>query len=239
MNKLILALRAIVFYLGYSTAICLFSLLGITVGYLMPYKARQTLLTTANHFAVLWLRVCCRVKLDIRGIDTLPTNSPFVALSKHQSSFETLYLQRKLRPVSTILKKELLAIPVFGWGLAATRPIAIDRSNPKQALREVLIQGMERLGQGNNVIVYPEGTRIDYGKQGSYSRSGAALAIDAGVPIVPVAHNAGKFWPAHKLVKYPGTITLVFGAPIPTQGRKSKELIAEIETWIEENVTKL
>lgn len=231
MKIVVQGFRSFLFYPVYTLIVVFFSLVSCTVGLLMPLRLRQEVVTWGNWLIIHWLNLCCGIRVRVIGRENLPT-TPFVALSNHQSSWETYYLQRTLRPVSTILKRELLRIPIFGWGLAAVKPIAIDRNNPRQALKEVLSQGKARLTQGNNVIVYPEGTRTPFGKTGNYGRSGAALAIAASVPVVPVAHNAGKYWPAHKFLKYPGTITVVFGSPIDTTGMDSKDLGQVVEGWI-------
>jgi len=215
-----------------------FSILGFTVGLLLPHRQHQSLLTTANALVLWWLGITCAVKLRVSGLENIPS-TPFVALSKHQSNWETFFLQRTLRPVSTILKKELLKVPFFGWGLAMTKPIAIDRSNPRSALRDILSQGKKRLSEGNNVLLYPEGTRIDIGETGNYGRSGTALAIAAQVPILPIAHNAGICWPAHKFIKVPGTVHVIIGEPLSTQNKDSKLLTEEIKQWIEANVAAL
>ena len=228
-----LTLRSLAFYSGYIVIVGFFSTLAFTLGMLLPQAPRQTLATTANALVVLWLRLCCGVKLRVEGRENIPRR-PFVALSKHQSSWETYYLQRLLRPVSTVLKRELLKIPFFGWGLAVVAPIAIDRGNPREALRQVMEQGRERLDAGMNVLLYPEGTRIDAGVTApKFNRSGAALAIAAGVPVLPICHNAGACWPAHRLIKYPGTITLVFGKPIDTTGRDAKSITNDVAEWME------
>lgn len=236
--KLIYALRSVIFYCVYVPSIITFSILGCTLGLLIPYRPRQTFITTANAIVLWWLKLSCGIKVNVEGLDNIP-NSAFVALSKHQSGWETFYLQRTLRPVSTILKKELLKVPFFGWGLAMTRPIAIDRSNPKQALREVLSQGKQRLEEGNNILLFPEGTRMNYGEVGNYSRSGASLAINSGAAILPIAHNAGHCWPAHRFIKHPGTIHVIIGKPIDSTGRKSKELTEEVKDWIETTIAGL
>lgn len=236
--KLIYALRSVIFYCVYVPSIITFSILGCTLGLLIPYRPRQTFITTANAIVLWWLKLSCGIKVNVEGLDNIP-NSAFVALSKHQSGWETFYLQRTLRPVSTILKKELLKVPFFGWGLAMTRPIAIDRSNPKQALREVLSQGKQRLEEGNNILLFPEGTRMNYGEVGNYSRSGASLAINSGAAILPIAHNAGCCWPAHRFIKHPGTIHVIIGKPIDSTGRKSKELTEEVKDWIETTIAGL
>jgi len=236
--KLIYALRTVIFYCVYVPSIITFSILGCTLGLFIPYRPRQTFITTANAIVLWWLKLSCGIKVNVEGLDNIP-NQAFVALSKHQSGWETFYLQRTLRPVSTILKKELLKVPFFGWGLAMTRPIAIDRSNPKQALREVLSQGKQRLEEGNNILLFPEGTRMDYGEIGNYSRSGASLAINSGAAILPIAHNAGSCWPAHRFIKQPGTIHVIIGKPIDSTGRKSKELTEEVKDWIETTIAGL
>ena len=117
-----------------------------------------------------------------------------------------------------------------------TRPIAIDRANPRAALRDILSQGKQRLAEGNNVLLYPEGTRVAVGETGTYGRSGTALAIAAQVPLLPIAHNAGTCWPAHKFLKYPGTIHVVIGKPIPTIDADSKQLTEEVKLWIESTI---
>ncbi len=236
--KLVFALRSIIFYCGYVPTLMIFSLLGCTLGLIIPYRPRQTFITTANTLIVWWLKITCRIKVNVEGLENIP-NQPFVALSKHQSGWETFYLQRALRPVSTILKKELLMVPFFGWGLAMTRPIAINRSNPKAALRTVLSQGKQRIEEGNNILIYPEGTRIAHGLIGNYSRSGSSLAINTGAPILPIAHNAGICWPAHHFIKYPGTIHVIIGEPIESAGRNSKELTEEVKAWIETTIERL
>jgi 1-acyl-sn-glycerol-3-phosphate acyltransferase len=231
MNVVMLTLRTLLFYLGYLVFVAVFSLLSCTIGLLLPLRQRQTLATCGNYLILHWLHLCCGIRLVVRGRENLPTG-PFVVLSNHQSPWETYYLQRTLRPVSTILKKELLKIPVFGWGLASVKPIAIDREHPRQAIKAVMEQGKQRLAMGINVIVYPEGTRLDHGQYGQYARSGAALAAAAAVPIVPVAHNAGRCWPARRFLKHPGIITVVIGPPLDTSGGDSKALTTATQQWI-------
>ncbi len=230
-----LCLRSTLYYVGYIPIVAIFSIMGFTIGLLLPYKARQNLLTTANTLIIRWLNISCSIKVEVSGLENIP-KTPFVALSKHQSSWETYFLQRTLRPVSTILKRELLKIPLFGWGLAMTRPIAIDRSIPRAALRDILSQGKQRLAEGNNILLYPEGTRVAVGEIGTYGRSGCALAIAAKVPLLPIAHNAGICWPARRFLKYPGTIHVVIGKPILTTNAGSKQLTEEVKLWVESTI---
>src|SRR5690606_19875607 len=127
-----------------------------------------------------WLGVTCGVRVRIRGQENVPPG-PYVILSNHQSTWETLYFIFHFMPACAILKQELLRIPFFGWGLRMLRPIAIDRGQPRQALKAVQTQGKDRLAEGISVIVFPEGTRLDPGEERKYSSGGAELAIKAGV----------------------------------------------------------
>ncbi|MCB1685097.1 MAG: lysophospholipid acyltransferase family protein [Pseudomonadales bacterium] len=201
----------------------------------LPYRWGYNIIMLWNRFVVWWAGFCCGVHYRVVGKRPF-TAEPCVILSNHQSTWETVFLQYYFGPASTILKKELLRIPFFGWGLALLRPVAIDRSNPVQALKRVKSLGKARLKDGNNLLVFPEGTRMAPGQSGRYARSGADIACSAGVPVVPVAHNAGTCWPGRSLLKYPGTITVIIGEPIATQGRTSREVMEEARTWIEDQV---
>jgi 1-acyl-sn-glycerol-3-phosphate acyltransferase len=138
-----------------------------------------------------------------------------------------------------VLKKSLLRIPFFGWGLALMHPIAIDRSKPREALKLIQREGQSRLEEGLNVLVFPEGTRTASGQTGNYQKGGAGIACSAGVPVVPVALNSGVYWPVPGFIKHPGTIQVKIGAPIDTQGRNPKEITEEVRTWIEARVAEM
>ena len=232
MKTVVAFTRSVLFYLIYVLIMIIFGTISCTIGILLPYKIRQNIITWANVLIIKWLNLSCGITLRVDGLENIPS-SPCVILSKHQSGWETFYLQRLLRPVSTILKKELFWIPFFGWGLYFMHPIAIDRSNPREAMKQILSQGKQRLSQGNNVLIYPEGTRTPVGETGNYGRSGAALAIAAGVPVLPVAQNAGHCWPAHKFIKWPGQIHVVIGSPIDTTSTDSRQLTENVKEWIE------
>lgn len=188
-----------------------------------------------NRFVIFWLCFCCNVKVIVKDLRT-KNYPPAIVMAKHQSTWETLFLQNYFSPISTILKKELLKIPFFGWGLAALKPIAIDRTSPMQALKDINSKSIERLGEGNNVLIFPEGTRTPLGKPSKYARSGADIAATANTPIIPVAHNAGEIWPHKHFFKYPGTITVIIGDAIETEGRHRKEITAEVKDWIESQI---
>jgi 1-acyl-sn-glycerol-3-phosphate acyltransferase len=238
MQKLLLGFRTALFYLGYSVLTVWFSVTGVIFCWWLPYRVRDTYLTLWNFLVMRWLGMTCGITYKVRGRELLPPG-PFVLLSKHQSQWETFFLQVLRPPIATVLKKELLRVPFFGWGLALLEPIAIDRSNPKRAIKEIMEQGTRLLGLGRSVMIFPEGTRTPPGTIGNYARSGAMLACKAGVPIIPVAHNAGLFWPSKKFLKYPGVIEIVIGAPIDTSSGDSRALTETVKNWIEGEIAKM
>jgi 1-acyl-sn-glycerol-3-phosphate acyltransferase len=215
-----------------------------------PYAFLSVLtapLTPLTRFYVIsgWSRILLWVARPLLGIDFqvegrehLP-QTPSVILSKHQSAWETLAFQQIFPPQSQVLKRELLWIPFFGWGLALMSPIAIDRAKGRAALKQIARIGIQRLQQGFWVVIYPEGTRVRVGQQRKYQPGGAWLAAQANVPIVPVAHNAGLLWPKQTFLKRPGTITVRIGPAIFPEGRSAAELTALAEQWIEAQQTEL
>jgi 1-acyl-sn-glycerol-3-phosphate acyltransferase len=235
---ILLYFRSLLFSIGYNLTSIVIGFISVIIWPIMPYAWRWRIVTCWNRFVMFWLRVCCNIRYEIIG-HKHADQFPCVVMAKHQSTWETMFLQFYFGPVSTILKKELFRIPFFGWALASLRPIAIDRSSPVQALKEIKRMGMKRLQQGNNLLIYPEGTRTPYGQVGNYARSGADIAITAGVPVIAVAHNGGKFWPHKQFIKYPGTIKVVISEPFNTEGRDRKELTEEIKNWIEGEIAKM
>ncbi len=201
---------------------------------LLPVRLRHRILISWCWVIIRWLRLVCGVRFQILGFENVKAEGGAkVYLSKHESAWETFMLQSLLFPTSTILKKELLRIPIFGWGLASLAPISIDRTNPREALKKVREGGIKRLHQGFNLLLFPEGTRVKPGEKGKYARSGPEIAKAAGVDIVPVAVNAGYCWSPRTWVKQPGLVTVKIGPSIATDNKSSRELINEVETWIE------
>jgi len=204
----------------------------------LPRLARYRFISGWS-LAVLWcLERLCGIHWKVEGAEHLPRR-PAVILAKHQSAWETLAFQRILPPQVHVLKRELLWIPFFGWGLALMSPIAIDRARGAAAMRSIARRGRERLEQGFWVIVFPEGTRVAPGSRRKYQAGGAWLAARAGAPVVPVAHNAGRVWPRNSFLKYPGDITVRIGPPIETGGRDPEAITAQAEAWIETQQTAL
>ncbi|MXS80903.1 1-acyl-sn-glycerol-3-phosphate acyltransferase [Nitrosomonas eutropha] len=204
----------------------------------LPPHRRYQVTYGWTRLMLFMLRTICGLRYEVLGRENIPVQ-PSIILSKHQSAWETLALQQIFPPQVWVLKKELLRIPFFGWGLAMTSPIAIDRSAGKAALEQIVEQGRERLQQNFWIVVFPEGTRIPPGKKGKYRIGGAWLAVHTGALAVPVAHNAGQFWGRNSFIKYPGTIILSIGKPIDPNGIEAGELMARVEAWIEAETTRI
>jgi 1-acyl-sn-glycerol-3-phosphate acyltransferase len=189
--------------------------------------------------SVLWLlRVLCRLDYVVEGREHLPARSAVVLL-KHSSAWETLAQLRIFPPQTWVLKRELMWLPVFGWVLWRLKPIAIDRRGGGVAVQQVLEQGRARLAEGLWVMIFPEGTRMPVGVTRRYGMSGALLAAAEGLPIVPVTHNAGVFWPRRGWLKKPGTIRVVIGPPIETRGVEPRVVNERAQHWIEATLTQL
>ncbi len=234
-----LGARSAVFYLVYIVLTLWFGFTAGLFGRWLSYRANVAYINTWNFLVVWWLRVICGVRYRVEGLENIPAQRPYVILAKHQSQWETFFLQLPFAPACTILKQELLDMPVFGWGLATVKPIGIDRSAPREALKKIISQGCERLHAGICVLVFPEGTRIPVGSAGRYARSGVDLAQKVGVPLLPVAHNAGECWPSGGFIKYPGDITVVIGKSIASDSADSRALITHVQTWIEAEVRRV
>ncbi len=188
---------------------------------------------------MLWVgRIVCGLDYKIEGRENIPA-VPSVIMIKHTTVFET-YTQLAIFPPQTwVVKRELQWIPLFGWGLAAMRPIAINRSAGHQAVTQVIEQGRKLLADGIWITVFPEGTRMPAGQTKKYGVSGAALARDAQCPILPVAHNAGDLWPRRGLKKRPGLIRFCIGPPIEPGDRAPKETNLMVQDWIETKMSEI
>ena len=230
-------LRSLVFLLLQTLLTPLFTLIALLSFPFHPITRYR--LISGWALTILWLlRVLCGIRMEVRGAENIP-KQPCIVLCKHQSAWETIALQKVFPPQVWVLKRELLWLPFFGWGLAMTSPIAIKRSSGKEALKQLLKQGKERLTLGFCVVIFPEGTRVPYGQRGKYKAGGALLSAHCGVPVVPVAHNAGKLWGRNAFIKRPGVITMSIGAPIDPARLKAEDISSRAEEWIENEVARL
>ena len=196
-----------------------------------------------------WLRLAVNggtfilgIKNRVTGMENLPTGelSAAVLLVKHQSTWETFSMVALMpRPLAFVFKRELLYVPFFGWAMSRMDMIHIDRSQRAQAFNKVVIQGKRLMSKGTWVIMFPEGTRTARGQKGVYKAGGTRLAIEAGVPVIPVAVTSAKCWPRKAFIKTPGTVDISIGKPIDSTGRKPEELMREVEAWIEAEMHRL
>jgi len=232
-------LRSVIFFAGLIVSTVVFGIVIGTIGWLMPPHWRSVLAAMWGLVNLKLLKWICALDYAVRGRDNFPQGSCIV-LSKHQSAWETIAF-RWILPFAQawVLKRELMKIPVFGWALAADNSIAIDRTAGRKAARQVIEQGLHQLKQGRNVVIFPEGTRVAPGSRKKYGLGGALLAAKSGLPVVPVAHNAGVFWRRRDLKKYPGTIQVVIGPPIESKNLSAAQINARTEEWIESTMLEL
>lgn len=224
-------LRSLLFALGmWISTVVIASLAMFTAP--LAFTSRFRFISQYARFNIWWLEKTCAINYEVSGLENIPSANAIV-LCKHQSAWETLALQLIFPAQVMLLKRELLWIPFFGWALALLEPIAIDRSAGRKAMKQLIDQGKEKLAAGRWVIIYPEGTRMAPGARGKYAPGGALLAEHSGYPVVPVAHNAGEFWPRRSFLKRPGTIRVVIGPVIESAGRKAQEINRQAEDWIE------
>jgi 1-acyl-sn-glycerol-3-phosphate acyltransferase len=224
-------LRSLIFFILQMLWTPLYATLCLFTFPLPPFTRYR--LITGLAYSMMWLlRVVCDIRIEVRGAENIPAE-PCLILAKHQSAWETFALQTVFPPQVWVLKRELLWLPFFGWALALTSPIAINRSNGKQAMKQLLKQGKARLAQGFCVVIFPEGTRTAYGTRGKYKIGGALLAASSGAPVVAVAHNAGKFWGRNSFLKHPGTIVMSIAPPLNPVGMKADAIHQQVEDWIE------
>src|SRR3972149_87531 len=223
-------LRALLFYIGLAVSTLLAAPILVLL-YPLPFRLRYVTVTRWTAFNLWWLRITCNLRHKISGIENIPPG-PAIVMSNHQSVWETLALQLIFPAQAWILKRELLWIPIYGWGLAAMQPIAIDRGSTLRAFRQIVDQGCKRLAAGIWVVIFPEGTRVAPGEKRKYLPGGGLLAEKSGCPVVPVAHNSGDFWPRNSFIKKPGVIQLVIGTPIESRGKTAEEIMQEVENRI-------
>lgn len=204
----------------------------------IPFEKRFKFISQWARFNVWALEKICGLGYEVKGRENIPKESSII-MAKHQSTWETFVTQVIFPPQTWVLKKSLLNIPFFGWGLKALEPVAIDRTAKRKAMEQILEQGKDRLDKGRWIIIFPEGTRIAPGKKGKYKPGGARLAVHTGHKVVPVAHNAGEFWARHSFTKKAGTITFSILPSIDPQGLTPEELNQKVEDAIETEMKRI
>ncbi|PID45618.1 MAG: 1-acyl-sn-glycerol-3-phosphate acyltransferase [Proteobacteria bacterium] len=234
-----LGLRSVVFTFFFFLVT---GVMGIISPFISPFLSPDAMYRFLQKWGTInlfLLKVICGVKWQLRGEENIHPESTAIVLSNHQSTWETMYLLSLFPSMSWVIKQELINLPVFGWGMRKSRPIAIDRKAGRSALCQIQENGKIRLDQGNWVCIFPEGTRVLPGKKARFKLGGAQLAVHSGYPICPVAHNAGECWPRGELLKVPGTITVSIGPRIEVAGKTPEQVNKEVEEWITEERKRL
>ena len=226
-------LRSFIFYIGYISSGVVASLIACIVGPFIGLDKRLKLFAIWPRFANWFLNFTCDIQVEVIGRENLP-DEPCVIVSNHQGQWETFSMQYLFHPLCTLLKKELLYIPLWGWAMKMLNPIAINRDKPKEAILQTLEEGSNRLKEGMYVLLFPEGTRVKAGRVGNYARSSFELAKRNKVKILPLCHNSGDCWPAHKFIKHPGKIKLIIGEPFFVED--SKDSANEVKGWVEKKL---
>lgn len=217
--------------IGFSI-VCLLSLV-------FPLSTRFKVLIGFCSTYIKSIKFFCNIDYEIEGLENIPKDRAGIIFSKHQSTYETFVLPLLFHEPAAVAKRELTWIPFFGWGLLVSDPIIINRSDKQSAMQQIIEKGKKCLAQGRWILFFPEGTRVPFGTIGQYRLGGTRLAVAANAPVVPVAHNAGRYWPRRSFLKYPGTVKFVIGKPIESTGKTAEQLLAEAKDWIETTMTRL
>lgn len=238
LRRLRIYIGSALFALGQVLSLLFFSTVGLLL-FPFGFKVRYAFISQWAKFLIWWLRQTCGVKFEVHGLENVRKDSAGLILARHESAWETFAFQVIFPRQAYVLKKELLKIPFFGWGMAMLNPIAIDRGNGRQALKQLLNEGVKRLQSGDWVVIFPEGTRMKAGILGEIKGGGAMLANKAQAPVYLVAHNAGQYWPKNSFVKQPGTIQVHISPPLDVSSMKVAEINQHIENWFVEKLEPL
>ncbi len=226
-----IVLRSVIFNFLFYVVLALFLILGSPV-LLMPRIYDIRALQAWGRVSSWMLRVICGVKVELRGLENL-SNQPMIVAGKHQSAWETFAIPPLLHDPCMVLKRELFYIPVYGWPYAYKfKMIGVDRSGGAKSLKDLIKRGKEEIARGRQIVIMPEGTRRAVGAEPDYKPGAAALYTGLNVPCVPFGLNAGLYWPRRKFLRYPGTIVLEFGKPIPA-GLPRKEFQRQLQNAVE------
>lgn len=205
---------------------------------LLSFRAGYALAISWNHLNLLGLKLICGVSWQVDGRENIP-DTPCLVLSKHQSTWETYFLPTVFYPAVYVAKRSLLLIPVFGWALYVLKFIMIDRTSGRSAIHQMCDQAADRLRRGRWVVVFPEGTRRPVGAEPNYRIGGAMVAHNIPCDVIPVALNAGEFWPRMGFIKYPGVIKVSIGPVIRSEGKSAAAILQETEDWIEQRMARI
>ena len=235
-------IRSVLHLLWMAVTVVPWALFVVAISYVVSSNTLYWICAGWLRTAVIGGTWILGIRNRVQGMENLPQGAqdPAVLLVKHQSTWETFVMPAIMpHPLAYVFKKELLRVPFFGWAMGRMDMIHIDRSQRAQAFQKVVTQGKRLMEQGVWVIMFPEGTRIPRGQKGVYKTGGTRLAIEAGVPVVPIAVTSAKCWPTKAFIKKPGIVDISIGKPISSVGRQPEELMQEVENWIEAEMRRL
>ena len=204
----------------------------------MPLQFRIGVIRLWIGYSLLCLRLTCGLDYSIEGLENIPENG-FIVMSKHSSTWETIVIQRFFRPLVWVVKRELTWIPFFGWALKAMNAIALNRGTGRKAINQLIQESQYHMDRGRILMLFPEGTRVLPMQRKPFKHGGAIVSQRTGYSVLPIAHNAGEFWPRHSWIKWPGTIRVVIGKPIDPEGKSPDEIIGEVSGWIVEECERI
>ena len=231
----VLFIRSSLFWAAFIVNVVVFGLL-IVLFFFTPSSFRLRIARLWSYVNNFLLKIFCGIDFKVTGEENLHDVETAIILCKHQSTWETLALHSFTPYVRWVFKRELMRIPVFGWALALTDPIAINRGAGRVAIKQLIAEGTKKLNAGKWMVLFPEGTRTQPGKTRTFKIGGALLAEKSGYPVIPIAHNAGEFWPRHSFIKWPGTISVVIGPAIESKNRSAEEINVDVFSWIEKTM---
>ncbi len=231
MYKLFLILRSAIYWLGFIIVTVVIGTLVI-LAYPLPSDWRLLIARQWANISLFILKWVCGLSYRVEGAENIGERNAII-LCKHQSQWETFALHCIAPCPRWVFKRELLKIPFFGWALACTDPVAIDRAAGRAAVKQLITKGSDKLKRGKWLVIFPEGTRTMPGADTKYKMGGAILAEESGYPVLPIAHNAGEFWPKHSFIKYPGCITVRIGELIESKDKDAQTIMQQTRDWIE------
>ncbi len=228
--KFWLGVRSTLFWITFLPLVLLCAVL-LSLMFPLPLKYRIAVIKIWISCSLASLRILCGLKYSVEGLENIPEQG-FIVMSKHSSTWETIAIQRFFRPMVWVVKRELTWIPFFGWGLKSMDAIALNRGTGRKAINQLIQESQFHMDNGRILMLFPEGTRVLPRQHKPFKLGGAIVSQRTGYVVLPIAHNAGEFWPRHSWIKWPGTIRVVIGKPIDPTDKKVEQIIKEVSTWI-------
>lgn len=225
-----LGIRSAIFWILFLPMVLILASL-LSLAFFMPLGFRIGIVHVWIGYSLVCLRLVCGLKYRVEGLENIPDQGSIV-MSKHSSTWETIAIQRFFRPMVWVVKRELTWIPFFGWALKSMNAIALNRGTGRKAINQLVQESGHRMDQGRILMLFPEGTRVPPGQTRPFKLGGAIVSQRTGYSVLPIAHNAGEFWPRHSWIKWPGTIRVVIGKPINPEGKTPEQIIKEVASWI-------